>query len=203
MPDSTQIIESLKQVRSTRGGKVIVTLSLLLAVPLGYILLMRALGFPVNIDGMWKYALYFDIICFLLTIAFGIWSIVFRSKVEGVVAEKADTTTSNINQNTRKQPYFVNQIGNFINKENGFRRWARIIVLVWISAILVGGYALMCILLVRDGLIPTVQNLIASNFNFTTDTLVQIFISLMMSSMLIMFPLLMYLDATKKQRKKR
>ena len=190
--DFEPIINRFQQLASTRGGAVLTAIVLIFtsAFATGLIVLTSKIIDPI--DNVWKQSFVIFMFIYFLLLALVVFKIVRqKSKTEPELTENIQTTDA------------VNKRGRRVTKSFSFERLSGYVVLVSISLIIIVVYVFGGYMLIKDMLIPAIQNISANPFEWDVKYLSNnIIIPLMMIIMWITLPFLFYLENRKEQKKR-
>jgi hypothetical protein len=188
--DFDKIINRFQQLASTRGGAVLTIIVLIFTAAFASGILGQTMGF-ITIEGTYKNLFVIFIFIYFMLLAMVIFKILRQNpKIESEVVGhiQSSSTISNKKGITSKS----------INLE----RLSSYIIAVSISTLVIVIYAFGCLSIIKDLLIPTIQNISTTPFEWDTKYLIDnIILPLIMVIMWITMPFFFYLESRKKGKR--
>jgi len=190
MPDFKQFIEPFQQLVSTKGGKMLTIILFAFTAILAAIITMLWLGTLV-LEGMGGTVFNIALVLFALLVALAIYLILQQSSDTKLREKVADAQPEN--EEERKTV-----------ETDRLRRWSRRVVLIGMLIMLVVIYIFGWMMIIKDLIIPAVQNITVELFDWTIKSLANnILMPFVLVMMWIIMPFMMYLELSGKQRRRK
>ena len=186
MSNFKQFVEPFQQLGSTRGGKVLTIILLAFAAILASIVALLQLGTLDPLEGVWKNAFNISVVLFFLLLALAIYFVIKQDSVK----------TKEKMANTKRE----NKEGRKTVETDRLHIWSHRVVLIGLLIMAVVIYAFGWMLIIRDLIIPTIQDMVGAPFDWSVKSLTNnIVLPLLMVIMWVVMPFLMYLEMNKKR----